>query len=176
MSATLTAPQLDLDAAGLQLVAEVESYLRSVATPPPAPAAALLAPTVCRYGQVVQAWHAGIERPEPSLLDRIRSRHPVAEVTVAQHLDLVSRYIHAHGWLQGSLWDDRGAVCILGAQLRILQAGFSTPAVVEQARLHLGNELGHRGEGQPLDTWNDAEGRRVADVHQLLQRAATRAR
>lgn len=97
-------------------------------------------------------------------------------MTPGQHLLLVSRYIHQHGWLQGALWDEAGAVCVLGAQLGILQAGYSTPAVVERARELIGNEIGYLGETGPIDSWNDAPNRRAADVHQLLQRAAARVR
>lgn len=172
MVATLTAPQtidwassLDL---GPLLVAEIEAYLRSL--PAPASRAPVLAPVlpVNPYGQVIHSWHHGIELPEPTLLGRIRGRRPIAQVTPAQHLDLLSRYIHQHGWLQGALWDASGAVCILGAQLRILAAGYSSPAVVERARELIGNEIGYRRERGPIDTWNDTKGRRAAEVHQLL--------
>lgn len=181
---TLTPPRIDLDAASLRLVAEVEDYLRTVAHPaaptlggPGLDLVRLMAtgPAPCRYGQVLQQWHAAVTLPEPTLLDRIRGHHPVADVTVGQHLDLVSRYIHQHGWIQGALWNDAGAVCILGAQLRVLAAGYGTAAVVERARELIGNQLGYQREGMPVDVWNDQPHRRVADVHQLLQRAAARA-
>lgn len=168
-TATLTATQLDLDAAGLLLVAEVEAYLRTVGHPltPAAPVRTLTAlinairtspvvPLSNRYGSTVQPWHAAITLPEPTALDRIRRRRPGAQVTARQHLDLLSRYIHQHGWLQGALWDDSGRVCVLGAQLRIVQAGYSTPAVVNQARLLIGNQLGYIGQGMPIDTWNES--------------------
>lgn len=181
MPATLTAP-IDLDAAGLLLVAEVEAYLRSVA---PAPAAArpgpldlarLLAeaPPANPYGSVLQPWHAHIPAPRPTVADRLLGRRPVAEVTVSQHLDLVSRYITQHGWTQGALWDATGAVCVLGAQLRVLQAGYSTAGIVRRARIRLGNELGYQGMPMPIDTYNDRPTTRRADIHRLLQRAAAR--
>ncbi|MGC0317298.1 DUF6197 family protein [Kitasatospora acidiphila] len=179
MAATLIAPD-DVDLLGPLLVAEIEAYLRSLPAPSRAVAARpftldrLAVPAVNPYGSVVQQWHHGVQLPEPTLLDRIRGRRRVAQVTPAQHLDLLSKYIHQHGWLQGALWDASGAVCILGAQLRILAAGYSTPAVVERARELIGNEIGYRGETGPIDTWNDAEGRQAADVHQLLRRAAAR--
>lgn len=184
MPTLLTAPPaFDLDAAGRRLVAEVEQYLASL----PAPAAAVRAGsvldlirhqapvTVPQYGSVLQPWHAGIERPAPSLLDRLHRRQPVAQVTVRQHLELTSRYIHHFGWLQGALWNEAGAVCILGAQLRIIAAGYGTAAVIERARELIGNEIGYRGQTGPIDSWNDQPGRRAADIHQLLQRAAGRA-
>lgn len=178
---TLTAPRIDLDTAGLRLVAEVEEYLRTVAHPAPigtGPDVSRLlaaAPAPCRYGQVVQPWHAGFTLPEPTLLDRVRGRRPAAEVTVRQHLELTSKYIHQFGWLQGALWDDTGRVCLLGAQLRVLGAGYGTTATVTEARLQIGNQLGYMGQGMPIDAWNDAAGRRAVDVHTLLQRAAARA-
>ena len=184
MLAPLTRPALDLLGADASLlIAEVEDYLRSVAHPAALAAgtsldlSGLLATvsTPCRYGQVVQPWHAGIDLPEPTLLDRVRGRRPAAEVTVRQHLDLTSKYIHAHGWTQGALWNDAGAVCILGAQLRVLAAGYGTAATITEARLQIGNQLGRQREGQPLDQWNDAAGRHAVDVHTLLQRAAARA-
>jgi len=175
--ATLTAPHAIDWASDLHLgpllVAEIEAYLRSLPTPAAPPVLAPV-PPINQYGQVVQQWHHGIELPEPGLLDRLRGRRPVAQVTPGQHLQLLSKYIHQHGWLQGALWNDRGAVCILGAQLRIVQAGYSTPAVVERARELIGNEIGYRGETGPIDAWNDDPGRRAADVHQLLQRATAR--
>lgn len=178
-TATLIAPD-DVDLLGPVLVAEIEAYLRSLPAPSRAVAARPLildqaAPAANPYGSVMQTWHHGIELPERTLLDRALGRRRVAQVTPAQHLDLVSKYIHQHGWLQGALWDESGAVCILGAQLRILAAGYSSPAVVERARELIGNEIGYRGETGPIDTWNDAKGRRAADVHQLLRRAAARA-
>lgn len=185
---TFTAPSIDLDAAGLQLVADIEAYLRTIPAPARPVAAGASALDLLRqhlraapaapanpYGSVVQAWHAAIPAPRPTLADRLHHRRPVAEVTVRQHLELLSRYIHEKGWLQGALWNDAGAVCLIGAQLRIVQAGYSTPAIVTEARLQLGNQLGRQGEGQPIDTWNDAAGRRVGDVHQLLQQTAARA-
>lgn len=182
--ATLTAPlptAIDVDLLGPALVAEIEAYLASLPTPAAtAPATkqlpGLTVPVIPQHGSVVQAWHASVDRPEPTILERLRGRHPVAQVTAAQHLNLVSRYIHAHGWLQGALWNQAGAVCILGAQLQVLAAGYSTPAVVEQARLLIGNQLGYQRQGMPIDTWNDQVGRTAAEVHQMLRAAAARAR
>ncbi|MDH6122023.1 hypothetical protein ABH930_006385 [Kitasatospora sp. GAS204A] len=182
MPTLLTAPPaFDLDAAGLRLVAEVEQYLASLPAPASVRAGRVLdlirhqaPPVVPQYGSVVQPWHAGIERPAPRLLDRLHRRQPVAQVTVRQHLELTSRYIHQHGWLQGALWNEAGAVCILGAQLRVLAAGYGTAATITEARLQIGNQLGRQGQGMPTDTWNDQPGRRATDIHQLLQRAAAR--
>lgn len=181
MPATLPRQPLDLDAAGLLLVAEVEAYLHSVAAPVAASgpgrldlAQLLAAAPVCRYGSVVQPWHAGFPAPSPTLLDRLRHRTPLVDVTPGEHLQLTSRYITAHGWLQGGLWDSSGRVCVLGAQLRVLAAGYGTPATIRRARLRIGNELGYLGQPLPVDEWNDQCGRRQADVHRLLERAAAR--
>ncbi|MFE2911435.1 DUF6197 family protein [Kitasatospora indigofera] len=181
MPATLTAPRIDVDAAGLLLVAEVEAYLRSVTALPAAAGAGrldlaglLAAAPVCRFGSTVQPWHAAVPEPTASTADRLLRRRPVAEVTVQQHLRLVSRYLAQHGWLQGALWDATGRVCVLGAQLRVLQAGYSSAAVVHHARIRIGNELGYQGQGQPIEDWNDAATTTRTDVHRLLERAAAR--
>lgn len=182
MPATLTASRIDADAAGLLLVAEVENYLRSVAAPVVATDAGRLdlprllasAGPVCPYGSVMQPWNAEHLPAGPTLLDRLRRRQPVTDVTVEQHLQLTSRYITARGWLQGALWDETGRVCVLGAQLRVLQSGYGTAATIRRARLRIGNELGRLGQPMPVDTWNDQPGRRQADIHRLLERAAAR--
>lgn len=182
MPATLTRQPLDLATAGLLLVAEVEDYLRSVAAPVVAAGPGRLdlarlltaAGPVCQYGSVVQSWHAGFPAPSPTVLDRLRHRAPVLDVTPGEHLQLTSRYITAHGWTQHTLWDSSGRVCILGAQVAVLAAGYGTEATVRRARMRIGNELGHLGQPMPVDTWNDAPGRRQADVHRLLERAAAR--
>jgi hypothetical protein len=181
MAATLTAPALDLDAAGLLLVREVEDYLRQV-TPAPALGTGLdlarllaKAPPPRPYGSVVTPWWAGWpEPPAPSLLDRLRHRRPVADVSPAEHLQLVARYITAHGWTQGALWTQTGAVCVLGAQLRVLAAGYGTADTIRRARQRLGNELGYLGQPMPVDTFNDLPSTSWHDVHRLLERAATR--
>jgi hypothetical protein len=193
MPAVRTAPYADCTAAaGLLLVAEVEAYLRSIAVPgrpvPTAQTSALgissnldeisrplfPAPRVCRYGSVLQPWNATVPAAEPTLLDRLRHRPVTTPVTVQQHLELTSRYIAAHGWAQGMLWDRDGRVCVLGAQFRVLQAGYGTEETVRRARLRIGNELGRLGQGMPVDEWNDRPGRHQAEVHRLLERAAAR--
>ncbi|MDH6125938.1 hypothetical protein [Kitasatospora sp. GP82] len=183
MLATLTAPRIDLDAASLLLVAEVEDYLRTTATtqapaagPGPLDLDRLLATAPApRHGSTVQSWHAEYPAPTATLTDRLFRRQPIAAVTVQQHLQLVSRYITHHGWTQGALWDREGRVCVLGAQLRVLAAGYGTAATATRARQRIGSQLGYQGHPIPVDQWNDQPGRRQADVHQLLQRAATSA-
>jgi hypothetical protein len=175
MPAVLTAPRTDdTTANGLLLVAEVEAYLRSIAAPAAAPGLLLPAARICRYGSVLQPWNATVPAAGPTLLDRLRHRPVTTPVTVQQHLELTSRYIAAHGWVQGALWDGEGRVCVLGAQLRVLQAGYGTEETVRRARLRIGNELGRLGQGMPVDEWNDMVGRRQAEVHRLLERAASR--
>jgi hypothetical protein len=175
MPAVLTATRTDSTAAdGLLLVAEAEAYLRSLAAPAAAPGLLLPAARISRYGSILQPWNAAVPPAEPTLLDRLRNRPVTTPVTVQQHLELTSRYIAAHGWLQGALWDTDGRVCVLGAQLRVLQAGYGTEATVRRARLRIGNELGRLGQGMPVDEWNDQPGRRQAEVHRLLERAAAR--
>lgn len=175
MPAVLTAPRTDSTAAaGLLLVAEVEAYLRSLTAPAKASGLLLPAARISRYGSVLQPWNATVPAAEPTLLDRLRHRPVTTPVTVQQHLELTSRYIAAHGWLQGSLWDGDGRVCVLGAQIRVLQAGYGTEETARRARLRLGNELGYLGQGMPVDEWNDQPGRHQAEVHRLLERAAAR--
>lgn len=161
MAATLALPELDVDVLGPLLVAEVEAYLRSQPLPPARQARPrLTVPHVPRYGSVVQQWD-----------------HDVAKghVTVKQFLNLMNRYIHQYGWVQGLLWDRQGQVCLLGARIKVLAAGYGTPAIDEQARLLIGNELGYMRQGMPLDSWNDQDGRSVHEIHDLLRRAAARA-
>jgi hypothetical protein len=163
MAATLTAIDLDADLLGPVLVAEIEAYLKSL----PAPAAKpllprLTAPQISRYGRVVQEWDHDVD--------------PGDRITVKRFLSLMDRYIHQYGWTQGLLWDPQGRVCLLGARAKVLAAGYGTPGIDEQARLLIGNQLGYRGEGMPLDNWNDMPGRSVCDIHALLQATATRTR
>ncbi|MFF0409082.1 hypothetical protein ACFYUY_01430 [Kitasatospora sp. NPDC004745] len=192
-----TTAALDVDLAellGPLLVAEVEAYLATAARrQPPSPAprpGALPGPAWYRIAQHLQAdvtsptpdrtdtvpagpWWDGYPTPAPTLADRILRRRPTAPVTARQHLDLMDRYIAAHGWTQGRLWDGDGAVCILGAHVRVLAAGYGTPATAWQARLLIGNALGRAGHPVPVDTWNDSPGRTQHDVHHLLRTAAT---
>ena len=181
MPTTLNRPALDLDAAGRLLVAEIEQYLRSL----PAPASPagqrldvarlLAAAPVCQYGQTVQPWWAGWpEPPVAGLLDRIRHSRPGVDVSAQDHLRLTSRFIAAHGWCQGALRDHAGRVCVLGAQLAVTLTGYGTEATVRRARQRLGNQLGRLGAPMPVDSFNDLPTTRQADIHQLLDRAATR--
>jgi hypothetical protein len=177
--AALIAPlaeMLDLDAAGALLVAEIEQYLQS-STPAVKPGlniAALLAlaPRPAQYGSVLQPWDAHITRTPPTRLQRLRGLQPVTDVTPQQHLDLTARYITQYGWHQGQLWNGAGEVCVLGAQLRVLAAGYGTPGVVWRARIRLGNTLGRLGHPIPVDSYNDLPTTSRHDVHRLLREAA----
>jgi hypothetical protein len=176
------APQFDLDAAGLLLVAEVEDYLRQVAPPEvvagpgPIDLARLFAvmPAPNPHGQVLQSWNAAHPLPAPTLIDRLRHRRPTLGVTPGEHLQLTTRYLTHHGWTQGVLWDGCGAACILGAQLSVFAAGYGSPETIRRARQRIGNELGRIGHPMPVDSWNDLPATTRHDVHWLLQRAATR--
>lgn len=167
---------LDLDAAGALLVAEIEQYVWShaPAVKPGLDIAALLAlaPRPAQYGSVLQPWDATITRTQPTRLQRLRGLRPVTEVTPAQHLDLTARYITQYGWHQGQLWNHAGEVCVLGAQLRVLAAGYGTPSVVWRARIRLGNTLGRLDAPVPVDTWNDLPTTTRHDIHHLLRQAA----
>ncbi|MEV8324535.1 hypothetical protein [Kitasatospora sp. NPDC056731] len=181
MAATATL-ELDPDLYGPLLVREVEAYLKAVA---PAPVwktrlrqAITETRAAPRFGRSsttsTEPWWDGYPQPATTLLGRLRGRAPAAvQVTVRQHLQLMDRYIRQHGWTQGQLWDETGAVCVLGAHIRVLAAGYGTPATAWQARLALGNALGYQGQGIPVDTWNDLPGRTQADIHHLLRTAAT---
>ncbi|WP_035847564.1 DUF6197 family protein [Kitasatospora azatica] len=163
-------PLLTVD--GSALVAEIEAYLASL----PAPAR-LLVPYVCPLGSALQAWNTGFPPPILTLLDRIARRpaRPVM-VTAADHLRLTSRYIGQFGWLQGAMWDDAGRVCLLGAQAAVLAHGYGTGRTVETARWQV-MEILHT-TGRPVsspDQYNDRPTTRQADIHHLLDRAATRA-
>lgn len=176
----LTLDRLDLDAAGLLLVAEIENYLRST-TPAHqadkldlqallAQAAAL--PPHNPHGRNTAPWHHPHYLPEPNLLQRLRGIQPPADITPSQHLHLMSAYIRHHGWTQGALWNPEGAVCILGAQLRVLAAGYGTPWTAIRARQRLGNTLGYTGRPMRIDDWNDQPTTRETDVHHMLRTAA----
>lgn len=170
---TLTSAPLVLAPDTSGLVAEIEAYLASLPAPARTPA-----PYVCPLGSVLQPWNAGYPLPGPTLLERVRRRPPrPAPVTAAGHLRLASRYIAAHGWLQGAMWDSAGRVCLLGAQAAVLAHGYGTPATVQSARVQVMEVL--HATGRPAsspDDYNDRPTTRQADIHQLLERAAARAR
>lgn len=172
MPATL-APAIDLDAAGLLLVAEIEQYLATVAphTPPAQRAAIEELLRSAAHGQHQHAWNAHLPLPELGRIARLRGRTPRLPVTPQQHLDLTARYIQHHGWHQGALWNPAGQVCVLGAQLRVLQAGYGTTETVRRARQRIGNAIGWLGAPMPVDTWNDLPTTTVHDIHQLLRAA-----
>jgi hypothetical protein len=143
----------------------------------PVPARTIPLPPPNRYGTVAAAWDLGMVRPVPTWLDRVRHRPPApTPIDTATHLRLVSRYITAHGWTQGRLWDDAGAVCLLGAQLMVLRAGYGTPATASRARVLLMEQFVSQGPYRSVDQWNDEPGRRAADVHRQIDIAAARAR
>lgn len=170
MPATLIRPTLNPDVLGPLLVAEVENYLKAIA---PTGKPVIPVPDA-RYGQHVVPWHHPHPAVTATVADRLLGRRPVADVTVQQYLHLVDRYVHRHGWTQGRLWAPDGAVCVLGAQLAVLAAGYGTPTTAWRARLRIGNELGYEGHPVPVDSWNDRPTTRRTDVHRLLQTAAAR--
>lgn len=180
MNGTLTAPLpvlLDLDAAGALLVAEIETYLLAHAPAAAKPgldikALLALAPHPAQYGSVLQPWNATVPRTPPTRLQRLRGLQPITEVTPQQHLNLTARYITQYGWHQGQLWNGAGEVCVLGAQLRVLAAGYGTAGTVRRARIRLGNQLGYLGHPIPVDTFNDLPSTTRHDVHHLLRKAA----
>ncbi|GAA2816708.1 hypothetical protein GCM10010441_46560 [Kitasatospora paracochleata] len=173
MSGTALAPRgvhVSIETSGL--VEEIEQYLASLPGPlhPPTP-------YVCPLGSTLQPWNAGHPLPHRTLLDRLvhRPARP-ADVTVAGHLRLTSRYLAASGWLQGALWDPRGRVCLLGAQAAVLAHGYGTPYTVRRARAQVMEVL--HATGRPVDSpdaYNDRPGTTQADVHLLLDNAAARA-
>ncbi|MGW4893943.1 DUF6197 family protein [Kitasatospora sp. NPDC004240] len=168
---TLPPPLFTPDAS--TLVAEIEEYLAALPAPARTPV-----PYVCPLGSVTQPWHAGYPRPRATLLERAlrRPARPVP-VTAADHLRLASRYIAAAGWLQGAMWDSAGRVCLLGAQAAVLAHGYGTEGTVRTARVQVMEVL--HATGRPAsspDEYNDRPTTRQGDVHQLLDRAAARAR
>ncbi|MEY9845773.1 hypothetical protein ABH940_002851 [Streptacidiphilus sp. BW17] len=166
-------PDLAFVADGSALVAEIEAYMASL----PLPARTLPAPPPPNpHGSVTAPWDLGMVRPAPTWLDRIRHRAPApVPIDTATHLRLVSRYLTAHGWTQGRLWDEQGAVCLLGAQLMVLAAGYGTPDIAYRARVLLMEQFTAQGAYASVDRWNDAPGRRLVEVHRQLDIAAARA-
>jgi hypothetical protein len=170
MPALLTRPTLDPDVLGPLLVAEIEQYLKTVA---PAARPTWAAPTLlARHGQHLVPWHYPHPAPHLTIGQRLRGHQPVVDVTVQDHLHLMSAYIHRHGWTQGALWTPDGKVCLLGAHYAVLTAGYGTPTTAWRARIRIGNALGYAGHPMPVDDWNDAPGRTLHDIHQLLNTAA----
>lgn len=168
----LTRDHLTPTRIGSGLVEEIETYLASLPEPARTPV-----PYICPYGSARRPWNAGYPLPRRTLLDRLvrRPARPV-ETTVAGHLRLTSRYLTAHGWLQGAMWDDEGRVCLLGAQAAVLAHGYGTPYTVRRARAQVMEVL--HGTGRPVsspDVYNDAPTTRESDVHLLLEHAAARA-
>ncbi|MGF1430001.1 DUF6197 family protein [Kitasatospora sp. LaBMicrA B282] len=163
------------------LIAEIEAYLASLPAPPTPPAEAARSPYavpyLCRYGSVLQPWHAEYPLPHRTLAQRL-TRRPAAPVPVsaAAHLRLTSRYLTQHGWLQGALWDAEGRVCLLGAQAAVLGHGYGTAATARTARAQVMEVLHATGRpvGSP-DEYNDRPTTRQADVHRVLEQAALRA-
>ncbi|MBP0452064.1 hypothetical protein J5Y04_21345 [Kitasatospora sp. RG8] len=173
MTAALLLPRsVALSPEGAALAAEIERYLAGL------PAAARpTVPYVCPLGSTIQPWNAGYPTPRPTLLDRLTDRpaRPIP-VSVADHLRLTSRYIATFGWLQGTLWDPTGRVCLLGAQAAVLTHGYGSPATITWARVQVMEVL--HATGRPVtspDQYNDRPTTRQADIHHLLDRAATRA-
>jgi hypothetical protein len=165
-------PPLTVTADGCALVAEIEDYLASLP-----PSARRPVPYVCPLGQVVQPWNADQPLPHRTVVDRLTHRpaRPVA-VSVAGHLQLTSRYLAAFGWLQGALWDNRGRVCLLGAQAAVLAHGYGTPQTVRRARTQVMEVLHARNiTVSSPDVYNDAPTTRQADIHRLLAASAARA-
>ncbi|BAJ29463.1 MULTISPECIES: hypothetical protein [Kitasatospora] len=157
-------------AQALGLVEEIEQYLAGL----PAPVAV---PLTSPHGSVRQPWNHGHPLPRRTLLDLL-ARRPArpAEVTVAGHLRLTSRYLAEAGWTQGALWDARGRVCLLGAQAAVLAHGYGTAYTVRRARAQVMEVLHATGRAVPSpDVWNDRPGRRQSEVHALLERARARA-
>lgn len=177
---TIPVADIVLDAAGILLVAEIEAYVRQVAPPTAVTGpgtidlARILAtmPPPNPHGTVVQPWNATHPLPQPTLLDRLRHRRPILDITPSEHLQLTARYITHHGWTQGALWTGCGAVCVLGAQLQVFAAGYGTAATIRRARQRLGNALGRMGYPMPVDDFNDLPTTTRHDVHRLLERAA----
>ncbi|MFD0405589.1 hypothetical protein [Kitasatospora sp. NPDC127116] len=173
--------EIDPDLYGPLLVREIEAYLAAIA-PEPAWRARLRAaiaeahtvPAKPNAGAVEPWWHTA-PAPTQTLTGRLLRRRPVIRVTVRQHLQLMDRYITAHGWTQGQLWDETGAVCVLGAHVRVLAAGYGDASTTWRARLAIGNALGRLGHSLLVDTWNDLHSTTQDDVHRLLQSAAQRA-
>jgi hypothetical protein len=173
---------LDVDLLGPLLVREIESYL-AAAAPTPAWRSRLrqaiaepytaTTPVEATIGATEQWWH-GAPTPTYTLTDRILRRRPTVPVTARQHLRLMDRYIRQHGWTQNQLWDDDGRVCILGAHIHVLAAGYGNAATAWQARLAIGNALGWAGFNVHVDTWNDQAATTQHDVHTLLRAAAAR--
>ena len=169
----LLLPDLSFVADGSALVREVEAYLATL----PSTVRTLPAPVINPYGTVAAPWDLGMARPVPTWLDRIRHRQPApVPIDTATHLRLVARYITAHGWCQRRLWDDTGAVCLLGGQLMVLRAGYGTPETAYRARVLLMEQFVSLGSFRSVDEWNDQPGRRLVEVHRQLDIAAARAR
>ncbi|MER5862284.1 hypothetical protein [Kitasatospora sp. NPDC002040] len=162
-------PLLTVDSSGL--VAEIEAYLATFPSRPELP-------YVCPLGSVRQPWYAEHRPPAATLLDRLLRRPPApTRVGIAGHLALASRYLAAAGWVQGTMWDDHGRVCLLGAQAAVLAHGFGVPEDARRGRIQVMEVL--HASGHPVsspDEYNDAPGTRQADVHRLLDLAAARAR
>jgi hypothetical protein len=167
-----------IDADARRLVAEIEDYLRVTAATPIRRIDQIAIPRIPATSSVHQAWDAEMRPPRRTVGDRLRRREAGPQpIGVAAHLRLVSRYITAHGWCQGALYDKRGRVCLLGAQTAVLLAGYGTATEVMAARGVLMREIHHGGRGRHtrLENWNDEPGRREGEVHRLLDTAAARA-
>lgn len=75
----------------------------------------------------------------------------------------IAEYIALHGWVQGSMEDQKGRVCLLGALERV-GGGFTDASRLPDQRI-VGAVLSYRGFNP---SWNDSPGRTVDQVVDAL--------
>ncbi|WP_069874511.1 DUF6197 family protein [Streptomyces malaysiensis] len=95
-----------------------------------------------------------------------------APVTPSEFLEATSRHITEHGWTQHVLEDDRGAMCIRGAERALIRSGTGTRRTARQANTHFRHVTG----AVAIPAWNDWLARREDQIHAALLAAAARAR
>lgn len=85
-----------------------------------------------------------------------------------------TRLLKTKGWCQGSMANEDGAYCAVGAMQQI--AGYFGSGPISQQNSNSYHEARAKVDqllapGMTLTSWNDARGRKKADVIKLMEKA-----
>lgn len=109
-----------------------------------------------------------------SLWRLVGAVRPRREVTVSQYLHLLVLVLERHGWTgAGTRRTVGGCRCIAGGQELLAHLGYGSSDTAAAASRAIQAELHRRGITVPYWEWNDAPGRRRAEVLGVLQAAGS---